>query len=163
MKYTHLTIGIVTILILILLMIYSAQEYSANNPQIKKYEQVFGSIANSNNTVITFRAQIRSVNQSNHTVRVSIEEEPYNYPQILIYTGNLELRGLTKGVLIDVIGTVQGKNQVTVTKVWVDEPWLENLIYLRSLPAIPFVLFLFIRTWKFDVTTRRFQRRRKDA
>ena len=163
MKHQRLVLGIPAVLILVLLMVYSAQEYAINSPQIKKYEQVFGSSEYHNNTAISFTAQIISVNQSNHTMRVSIQEEPYNYPRVEISMENLTSQSLKKGDLIDVIGTVQGKNSVTVTKIWVDEPWKENLIYVRSLPAIPFVLYLFLRTWRFDFTTRRFQRRKKDA
>jgi hypothetical protein len=163
MKFKRLILAAVTIIILILLMIYSAQEYYNNSPQIKKYKQVFSSSEYHNNTDITFKAQIITVNQSNHTLRVSIQEEPYNYPRVVIFTGNLTHQNLKKGDLIDVIGTLQGKNLVTATKIWVDEPWKDDLIYLRSLPAIPFVFYLFFRTWKFDFTTWRFQRRKKDA
>lgn len=163
MKYKRLILGVIAILILTLLMIYSVQEYGKNSPQIKKYKQVFLNGEYLNNSEITFKAQIIAVNQSNHTLHVSIQEEPYHYPHVEIFTGNLTIRNLKNGDLIDVIGTLQGKNQITATKIWIDEPWKEDLIYLRSLPAIPFVLYLFFRSWKFDFTTWRFQRRKKDA
>jgi hypothetical protein len=163
MKYARLIFAAVMILILALLIIYSAQDYLLNSPQMKKYRQVFGSSSNVSATDITFKALILSVNQSNHTLRVSIQEEPYNYPRVEIFTGNLPNQTFHKGDLIDVIGIVQGKNQVTATQIWVDEPWKDDLIYLRSLPAIPFVIFLFVRTWKFDRSTWCFERRNKDA
>jgi hypothetical protein len=163
MKYSRLILGVIAIIILILLMVYSAQEYDNNNPQIKKYKQVFLNAEYLNNTEISFKAQITAINQSNHTLRATIQEEPYNYPKIELYTEHLTIQDLKKGDLIDVIGTIQGKNKIAATQIWLDEAWKGDLVYLRSLPAIPFVLYLFFRTWKFDFSTWRFKRRTKDA
>ena len=144
-------------------MIYCFQEYDKNNLQIKKYKILFESSDQYNNTGISFQASIYWVNKTNHTLRVEIEEKPWRYPHITINTGNIDIQNLKKGDLIDVIGILNGKNQMTATKLWLDEPWKADLINLRSLPAIPFVLYLFFRTWKYNTTSWRFERRKKNA
>jgi hypothetical protein len=163
MKFKRLILGAVAIFFLIVLMIYSFQGFTKSSPQIQQYQQIFKSPEPPLNTEISFHAQIRSVNQTNQTLRVYIEEPPYNYPLVLIHTGSLAIQNLKKGDLIDVTGVVVGKNQVTMTKLWLNEQWKQELIYLRSLPAIPFVFYLFLRTWKFNPLTLRFERRKKDA
>jgi hypothetical protein len=163
MKYIRLILGLMVIILLISLMIYCSQEYAKNDPHIKKCKVLFQSSDYYNNTEISFLASIYWVNKTNHTLRVEIEEQPYRYPYITINTGNIDIQNLKKGDLIDVIGVLNGKNRMTATKLWLDEPWKTDLIYLRSLPAVPFVLYLFFRTWKFNTTSWRFERRKKNA
>ena len=163
MKHKRIIFGIFTLCILITSMIYSYQNNEKNDPQIKKYRQIFEHPETYNNTEISFQAEILALDRINQTLRVFIQEQPYTYPQVQINTGNINIQNLKKGDLIDIIAILHGKNHMTATKLWLNEPWKENLIYLRSLPAIPFVLYLFFRTWKFNITTWRFERRKKHA
>lgn len=163
MKHKRIILGLFILLILITSMVYSYQNYEKNAPQLQRYTQIFENPDAYINTEISFNAEILEVDVRNNTVRVFIQERPYTYPQVSIIVEDLELRSLKKGDLIDVIGILNGKNQMTATQLWVNEPWKDMLIYLRSLPAIPFLLYLFIRTWTFNTTTWRFERRNKDA
>ena len=163
MKHKRLILGLLILCLLITSMIYSYQNYENNDPQIKRYKQFFEYPENYNNTQLSFLAEILAVNMTNQTLRVSIQEEPYTYPSVNINTGNFDIQNLKKGDLIDIIVNLHGKNQMTATKIWLNEPWKENLIYLRSLLAIPFVVYLFFRTWRYSIQTCRFERRNKNA
>ena len=163
MRYKRLIICVLLILTLTFLMLYSYQEYDKNDVQIKKFTQIFENSEKFNNTEISFLAQVTCINTTNHSLRITIQEKPYTYPSLEINTGNLNITNIKKGDLIDVIGVIDGKNHITATKIWLNEPWKANLIYLRSLPAIPFVLYLLLRTWKFNIKTWRFERRKQHA
>jgi hypothetical protein len=163
MKFKRIILGLFAIFFLITLMFYCFQEHEKNDPQIKKYKLLFNDSENYNNTVISFLAKIITVDKTNQTLYVFIQEEPYTYPSVKVNAGNLDIQNLKKGDLIDIIGIFDGKNQMIATKIWLNEPWKIDLIYLRSLPAIPFVLYLFLRTWKFNTTAWRFERRKKNA
>jgi hypothetical protein len=144
-------------------MVYAYQNSENNDPQIIKYKQIFQDPYTYNNTKISFEAEVLSVDQINHTIRVFIQEKPYTYPPVEINLGNLAIQNLQKGDLVDIIAILHGKNHMTATNLWINEPWKDYLIYLRSLPAIPIVLYLFFRTWKFNSQTWRFERRKKNA
>ncbi len=163
MKHKRIILGLFTLILLISSMVYAYQNYEKNDPQTKKYTQIFEHPEDYNNTKISFKAEILAIDKTNQTLRVFIQEKPYTYPQVQINTGNLNIPNLKKGDLIDVIAILHGTDNITATSLWLNEPWKENLIYLRSLPAIPFVLYLFLRTWRLNTTTWRFERRKKDA
>ena len=163
MRFKRIILGVLLILILIVLMLYSYQEYNKNDVHIKKLTQIFENNEKYNDTEISFLAQVIRIDETNSSIKISIQEKPYRYPLLEISTGNLDITNIKKGDLIDVIGIIDGKNHVTAEKIWLKEPWKVDLIYIRSLPAIPFVLFLFFRTWNFNSKTRRFERRKRNA
>jgi uncharacterized protein YxeA len=163
MKYKRFILSVLIILVLIGLMLYSYQEYDTNDIYIKKLTQIFENSEKYNDTEISFTAYVGRINETNNSIHVSIQEKPYTYPRVELNTGNLDITNIKKGDLIDVIGIVDGKNHIRATKIWLNEPWKEDLIYIRSLPAIPFVLFLFLRTWKLNINTLRFERRKRNA
>ena len=65
------------------------------------------------------------------------------------------------GDKIEIFGTINNKNHISAEKVLITPRWKYDLIFIRSLPAIPFALFLFFRTWKFNRSSFRFERRKK--
>ena len=67
------------------------------------------------------------------------------------------------GDIVEILGILDGKNHVTAQEVLVSEQWKHDLIYIRSIPAIPFALYIFFRRWKFNGETFRFERRVRDA
>lgn len=67
------------------------------------------------------------------------------------------------GDVVEVYGTLSSGTHMTAEKLLISEQWKDDLIYLRSLPAIPFALYLFFRTYRFNPDTRRFERRQKDG
>jgi len=163
MKHKRIILGIFTLCLLITSMVYSYQNYETNDPQIQRYKQIFENPETYNNTEISFKAEILAIDRINQTLRVFIQEQPYTYPQVHIITGNISTQNLKKGDLIDVIAILHGTHPMTAKNLWLNEPWKDNLIYLRSLPAIPFIIYLFFRTWKFNNQTWRFERRKKHA
>jgi len=163
MKYKRFILGISIILVLFVLMLYSHQEYDKNDVHIKKLTQIFENSEKYNGTKISFCVWVKEINETNNSIKAAIQKKPYMYPMVEIYTGNLDITNIKKGDLIDVIGIVDGKNRIIATKIWLNEQWKADLIYIRSLPAIPFVLILFLRTWRFNVNTLRFERRKRNA
>ena len=163
MRHRRLILGFIVLAFLLSLMVYSYQEYYQNSPQFKKYIQLFEAPEDLNNTEISFSAEIISVDTMNHTVLASIRAEPFSFPAVEIHTGSFDIQILKKGDLIDVIGVFHGGNHITARRIWLNEPWEIDLVYLRSLLAIPFVLYLFFVTWRLNTTTWCFERRKKDA
>jgi hypothetical protein len=163
MRHVRTIFGFIIIIILISSMIYSFKNYEKNNPQTIKYNQIFQDPTLYINSHVSFKAEMLSINPENQTIRIFIQEKPYTYPQVTINIHNTSAPNLQKGDLVDIIAIVQGKTTMTATHLWINEPWKDNLIYLRSLPAIPFLLYLFFRTWTFNKQTWRFERRKKNA
>jgi hypothetical protein len=146
-------------------MIYSYLEYENNDVQIKKYKQIFKNIQYYNHTEISFKAEIIKINKTDSTLLVFIQERPYTYPHIEINIKNLNINASTikKGDLIDIVGIIDGNNHIIVTKLWTNEQWKSDLIYLRSLPAIPFALYLLFKTWKINWKKLQFTRRNNNS
>ena len=165
MKYKRFIVGLFFILLLVLLMFYYNLEYDKNDPKIKKYNHIFENFDEYNNTEISFYVQVKKINETHQKITASIQEYPYSYPLIEINTHNIDfsINTLKKGDLIEVTGILNGKNNVTAEKIFTQEQWKNDLIYLRSLPAIPFALYVFLRTWRFNRKIFRFERRKKDA
>jgi len=83
MRYQRLLIGILLSIIIIIIMLYSYQEYDKNDTQIKKYKMIFKNSENYYNTEISFLAELININESNQSIFVSISERPYSYPRIV--------------------------------------------------------------------------------
>lgn len=156
MKYKRLTSGIFLIIVLTLLMVYSGYEYNNQDPDIdyiiKNYEKF-------NNTRITIKGEIEKINTSKQQITVITPPTPY---KIIVETEEIT-ENMQKGNLVEILGILNGKNHVTAEKFLIVERWKSDLIIIRSLPAIPFALYLFFRTWRFNKKTYRFERRKKDA
>lgn len=165
MKYKRLFIGLFFALLLLLLLLYNYQEYEKNDVQIKKYKEVFENPEKYNNTEISFTAQVKKINETNKTMIVIIDEIPYSYPLVELNINNLvyNISSFKKGDLIDIIGILDGKDHVIVKKIWINDQWKNALIYIRSIFAIPFVLYLFFKAWIFNWKKMRFDRRNRDS
>lgn len=156
MKYKRLILGIILALILFSLMIYSNLEYNNNDPGIKYILQNFD---NFNNTKIFFGGKIIEVNETNHEISILAPVRPWLIKVKLPNSEELP----QKGDIVEIYGVLDGKGHVTAEKILVTKQWEYDLIIIRSLPAIPFALFLFFRTWRFNRKKFRFERRTKDA
>ena len=152
MNTKRIILGLLLITILLSFMIYSYLEYENNDIHIKKYKQIFQNIEQYNNTEISFTVEIININKTSGSIDVFVQERPYNYPHIEINAKNLNinLSTLKKGDLIDIVGIIDGENHIIATKLWIREQWKFDLIYIRSIVAIPFTLYLFFRIWKFN-------------
>jgi hypothetical protein len=165
MNTKRIFLALLIIIVLLSLMIYSDREYEHNDVQIKKYQHLFKNTELYNNTEISFFAEIIKINQTSNTIGIFIQEQPYTYPhvEINIKNININISRLKKGDLIDIVGIIDGKNHITATKLWTNEQWKSDFIYLRSLPAIPFALFLVFKSWKFNWKKLQFTRRDNDS
>ena len=96
----------------------------------------------------------------NNSLNIKITEPPYMVMKInydyLEDTPN-------KGDLIEIYGVIKNKNHITAEKILLTPQWKHNLIYLRSIPAIPFALYIFFKKWKFNKNTLQFEKRKKNA
>ena len=156
MKNKRLIQGIFLAVILSLLITYSGIEYNNYDPGI---EYIFENFETFNNTKISFSGVIEEVNTTSHQITISIPKPPY---LIKIKIDTIE-DNMQKGDIIEILGVLDGKYHVTAEKILVSQRWKNDLIIIRSLPAIPFALYLFFRKWRFNKKTFRFERRTKDA
>ena len=156
MKNKRLISGIFLVAILALLILYSGIEYNNYDPDI---EYIFENFETYNNTKISFSGVIEEVNTTNQQITISIPRTPY---VIEIKTDTIK-DTMQKGNFVEILGILDGKYHVSAEKILVIERWKSDLIIIRSLPAMPFALYLFFRTWRFNKKTFRFERRNKDA
>jgi len=156
MKHKRLISGIFLAAILASLLLYSGLEYNNYDPSI---EHILENFENYNNTKISFSGVIEEVNETNQQVTISIPRTPY---VMEIKTDNIA-DTMQKGNIVEILGVLDGKYHVNAEKILVIEQWKSDLVIIRSLPAIPFALYLFFRTWQFNKKTFRFERRNKDA
>jgi hypothetical protein len=131
-------------------------EYNNNDPSIKYILQNFDKF---NNTKIFFSGNIEDINTTNHEIKILVPIRPW-FIMVKI-PNNEELP--QKGDKIEVYGVLDGRTHVTAERILVSKSWEYNLIFYRSYLAIPFVLFLFFRTWRINIKKFRFERRKKDA
>jgi hypothetical protein len=157
MHHNKLIIGITLTIILALLMIYSSIGHNIFDPDI---DYIVENFEEYNNTQVSFSGEIIEINQSNNNMSIKVLEPPYI--KLNIHLNNTK-QNLKKGDYAQILGILDGKNHVTAEKILRIDRWEHNLIYLRSLPAIPFALYLFFKTWKFNKETYRFERRKKNA
>jgi hypothetical protein len=67
------------------------------------------------------------------------------------------------GDAVEAYGTLTSPTRLTAEKLLIIDGWESKLVVVRSLPAVPFVLYLFFRTWRFNPGSCRFERRRRHA
>ena len=157
MHHKNLIIGIILIVTLSLLMIYSSIGHNIYDPDI---EYIIENFERYNNTQVSFTGEIIELNYSSNNMSIKTLEPPYLK---LIVDLNNTKEGLKTGDYAEILGILDGKNHVTAEKILRIERWKHDLIYIRSLPAIPFALYLFFKTWKFNRETFKFERRKKNA
>ena len=156
MKNKRFIQGIFLTVILTLLILYSGLEYNNHDPSI---EHILENFETYNNTKISFSGVIKEVNTTDQQITISIPQTPY---VMKIKTDTID-ETMQKGNLVEILGVLDGKYHVNAEKILVIERWKSDLIIIRSLPTIPFALYLFFRTWHFNKKTFRFERRNKDA
>ena len=151
----RLVIGFVLVIILFSLFIYSSLAHNKYDPDT---EYILENFKKFNNTEITIGGKIKEINLSEQIIIIKIGEPPYI--DIEIDTEQIDFEGKV-GDIVEVLGVLVGPKHVTAKKILVTPEWKNTLIYIRSLPAIPFALYLFLRAWKFNKKEFRFERREK--
>jgi len=139
-----------SISMLLLLMSYSYIEHDEKDPDMayimKNSEKFRGK-------EIDFAGRVVSFNGS--AVCLRIMEPPYG---IINVTGKILNASLHKGDVVEVLGIYEVDN-VVAEKIFVIKSFAYRLIFFRSLPAIPFVAYLFFKKWKFNFKKLRFEER----
>jgi hypothetical protein len=140
-------------------MIYSSFEYE------KKQFDIFYLVENQEvqDSEIIFTGEIENINNTNKIITLRLSSPPYNLKKIRFE--NLESLDYIpkKGDIAEILVNENEKGNLTAVKMLVYERWKHDLIYIRSLPAIPFALFLFFRLYRFNKKTFRFERRKYNA
>jgi hypothetical protein len=157
MKHKRLILGILLATLLTSLMSYNSLEYDNKEPD---FNYILENFEKYNNTRIYIIGQIREINETSQTLIVGVQEPPFH--PIEIDTKDIK-ENLQRKDVIGIFGVLDGKNHVIVEKIFIHEQWKDDLIYIRSIPAIPFALYLFLRTWRFNRRKLIFERRGRDA
>ena len=131
MRYKRRVLGLILLIILFLLMIYSSLEYE------KKQFDIFYLFENQDSDII-LTGEIKDINFSNKIISLKLSKPPYSLKEIKVE--NLESLDYIpkKGDIAEIL--VNEKDNLSADKILVYERWKHDLIYIRSLPAIPFVL-----------------------
>jgi len=140
-------------------MIYSSLEH--NNKEFDIL-YIFENYETHDNK-ISFTGEIVEINQTSHIQTIHLREPPYSLKKVNVQ--NIEFKDYIpkKGDIVEILVTEDDKDNVIAEKMLISERWKHDLIFIRSLPAIPFALFLFFRVWRFNKNTYRFEKRKQNA
>lgn len=155
MKHQRLILGSILLLLLFSLMLYYSLDHNNHDPDNQYIIDHWGEFTT---TKVVLHAVVHEIDYTNNTLYIEISPFPQGIIQV---TTTEPLTNAQPGDPAEVYGTFTGKNQMTAKKFLITELWKNNLIYLRSLPAIPFALYLFFRTYRFNTANYRFERRKK--
>jgi hypothetical protein len=157
MKHQRLILGSILLLLLFSLMLYYDLDHNNHEPNtyyiLSHYKEFI-------TTNVGLDGVVQNVDDTNNTLLVQVG--PSLEDSILIRTTE-PLHRVQQGDMVEVYGHFTSRNHMTAESLLIYEQWKYDLIFVRSLPAIPFALYLFFRTYRFDLDTRRFERRQKHA
>ena len=157
MSHRRFFIGCFLLSLLLLLMVYYSLDYNNYDPDS---QYIFKHFEQFNTTKVTLIGEVKDVDRTNNTLLIQIGQSPPKGIILLISTTE-NLNTTQQGDNIEVYGVLTSKNSITAEKLLISERWAYSLIFIRSLIGIPFVLYLFFRTWRFNRKTYRFERREK--
>jgi len=132
--------SILFISILLLLIIYTGIEHNKKDPDM---EYILKNFEEFNNTEVTFVGKVISV--TNQSMEIKLIGAPYTCLSINVKNVSAE-----NGDIVEITGILDGREHVTAEKIIVSRGWKYDLIFIRSIPAIPFALYFFLRRWKFN-------------
>ena len=158
MKHKRLIIGIILITLLFSLMLYYSLDYNNHDPDS---QYIFDHFEQFNMTKITLDGKVKNIDRINNTLIIEIGHPPKS--KILLMSTTENLNTTQQGDIVEVYGVLTSKNSMSAEKLLITERWKNDFIYVRSLPAIPFALYLFFSTYWFNPDTHRFERREKHA
>jgi hypothetical protein len=131
-------------------------DYNNHDPGIK---YILHNFEKFNNTKILLGGRVTGFNVTNHEISFLVPVKPWY--MIVKVPSDEELPQV--GDHVEIYGLLDGRTHVTAERILVSSNWENNLIYYRSYLAIPFVLFIFFRIWRFNIKKFMFERRVKDA
>jgi hypothetical protein len=157
MKHQRLILGSILLLLLFSLMLYYSLDYNNHEPStyyiLSHYEEFI-------TTNVIMAGVVQNVDTTNNTLLVQFD---LSFEDSILVSTTEPLKTVQQGDRVEVYGNFTSQNQMTAEKLLIYEQWKYDLIFLRSLPAIPFALYLFFRSYRFNLGTRRFERRQKHA
>jgi hypothetical protein len=157
MKHTRLILGIILILLLFAVMFYYSIDHNNHDPDAQYILDHFEEFTT---TKVRLDGVVKNVNTTNNTLLIQVSSSPED---IILVNTTEPLNTTQQGDLVEVYGILTSRTHITAENLLITEQWKDDMIYLRSLPAIPFALYLFFRTYWFNPDTRRFERRQKHA
>lgn len=141
------------LLALLLLMTYSSLEHDEKDPDM---DYILANHEKFEGKEVHFGGKVAEVNGTE--VKINLMEPPYDYLNVTIKNVSIE-----KGDIVEILGILDGRKHVTAEKVLVSKSWKYSLIFIRSLPAIPFALYLFFKHLRFNPKKFMFEEREKNA
>jgi len=157
MKHQRLILGSILILLLFSLMLYHSLDYNNHTPNtyyvLSHYEEF-------TTTNVVVDGVIQNVDTTNNTLLVQVD---VSFGDNILISTTEPLQTVQPGDVVEVYGHFTSRNHMTAERLLIYEQWNYDLIFIRSLPAIPFALYLFFRTYRFNPDTHHFERRKKHA
>jgi hypothetical protein len=138
-------------------MLYYSLDYNHHDPDT---QYIFDHFEQFNGTKVMFTDEVKNVDKTNNTISIQIGSSPKS---IILINTTENVTTIQQGDIVEVYGVLTSRNTMTAEKLFISERWKSDLIYIRSLPAIPFAVYLFFSTWRFNPSTRRFEQRQKHA
>ncbi len=133
--------GIIILLFLLFaLMTYSYVEHNKKDPDM---EYILKHFEKYKNTEVSFVGKV--INVSDGEIEITLMESPF-----ATLVAEIKNTSVEKGDVVEIVGILDGKEHVTAEKIIATSEWKYNLVFIRSLPAIPFILYFFLRNWKFN-------------
>jgi hypothetical protein len=157
MRHQRLVLGFILLLLLTLLMVYYHIDHNNHIPDAQYILDHYGQFTTTN---VVLDGIVTQVDTAHHTLLLQVTSSPEN--KILVST-TTPLDATQPGDRVELYGNFTNRTNMVAENLLIYEQWNYNLIFLRSLPAIPFVLFLFFSTYRFNSETRRFERRKPHA
>ena len=157
MKHQRLILGILLILMLFTLMLYYSLDRHTHEPStyyiLTHYEEF-------TTTNVQLDGVVQHVDATNNTLLVRVDG---SFKEGILVSTTEPVQTVHPGDRIELYGHFTSPNQLTAEKILIYEQWSYTLIFLRSLLAIPFVMYLFFRSYRFNPDTWWFERRQKHA
>ena len=155
MKKTRAALILILILCLFGLMTYSYLYKNNYDPYLSYRLDHFEEYKDE---PIVFSGIIQKINTENNTIIVEVTQPPYI--NMTVKTSTIP-EDAKQGDIIEILATFQTQNIVDAEKMIITHTFEHYLIYIRSLPAIPFALYLFFKNWRFNKKNWYFERRKK--
>ena len=133
-------VAVISVVALLSLMTYSYIEHDKKDPDM---DYILANPEKFEGKEIDFCGRAEEIEPS--FIKLRLMEAPYTCINV---TGIHS--GIKKGDVVEVLGTLKGVDEVKAEKVFVIKKLEYSLIFIRSLPAIPFVLYLFFKKWRFN-------------
>jgi len=137
-------------------MIYSSLEYNSHISDKNDINYILQHFEMFNNTRIFFDGHVLRINESRHTISIDVAQRPWFVEVRIPKTEPLP----HEGDFVEITGILNTKDYITAEKIFISASWQHDFIYIRSFFAVPFVIYLFAKTWRFNRNKMRFMEKK---